>query len=330
MMGGGNIEVEKEKEEEDEEALSLCDLPIDEDEENQLSRKETPKKPFIDSQEEFNFCSSWGAHATSKESEMCVADEVFFQGQILPLRHSVSSESNLIPKLQSDCRISRSESLDHSCSVGFTSSVSSRSSSINSHRSLSSGCSVLPDLTGGSKHKPSRPKIRNQFQYSHPSPKPQIRSSKIKNGIIANNSNRKSTLWSIFRVGLVKTPEIAIQDLKFRTNSKSFGSRNSTSSINSIEKEQKKINQKFWFDKNGVFFSSCKCTSSNAVTGPNPRRVSENVAQFHAKNEEEKEKVIVRTTTTKQALSRHRTFEWLKQLSLDEAAAAAAVIHDEA
>lgn len=338
--------IDAEKEEEDEEALSLSDLPIDEEKNHHQSIKETPKQPFIDSQEEFNFCSSLGDSCVSKESEMCVADEVFFQGQILPLRHSLSSasDSGLITKLQSDISrqtsrsISRSESMDHCYSIGFT-SLSSRSSSINSHHSSSSGSSGNLGTTPGSKPKP-RPKIRNQFQYSHPSPKPQIHSSNIKNGINNNSNRNSSTIWSIFRVGLVTTPEIAMQDLKFRTKVKRFGSRNSASSISSslssssncriirAEKEQKQ--QKKFFDKNGVLFSGCKC-SSNAVVGPIPSRASEknvirescSVNESHAQNEEEKEK----PKATKQSLSRHRTFEWLKQLSLETAAA---VVIDEA
>lgn len=337
-----------EREEEDEEALSFSDLPTNE--ENQLvSRKESSVPIIHDSQEEFNFCPSLASDSLSKESEMCVADEVFFQGQILPLRHSVSSESGLITKSQNDSRtmsrcVSRSESMDRCYSVGFT-SLSSRSSSINSHHSSSSGTTSSTTTGTGSiciNHKP-RPKIRNHFQFSHPSPKPQIRSSSgLKNGMNGNSSNRKSTLWSIFRVGLVSTPEIAIQDLKSRNNSKNtgFGSRSSTSStisngsacrIKAEEEDKIKKKQKF-FDKNGVaFFSGCKC-SSNAVAGPIPLRVAENgmrrsasLNEAHAKEEEMKR--LTRTTKQhdqqqagKQALSRHRTFEWLKQLSLEAAA----------
>ncbi|XP_027074280.1 uncharacterized protein [Coffea arabica] len=334
-----------EREEEDEEALSFSDLPTNEENQFLVSRKESPVPIIIhDSQEEFNFCSSLATDSLSKESEMCVADEVFFQGQILPLRHSVSSESGLITKLQNDSRTtSRSESMDRCYSVGFT-SLSSRSSSLNSHHSSSSGTTSSTSTTTGTgssciNRKP-RPKTRNHFQFSHPSPKPQIRSSNsIKNGM---NSSRNSTLWSIFRVGLVTTPEIAIQDLKFRNNSKNagFGSRNSTSStissgsagrIKAEEKDRIKKRHKFLDKKGVVFFSGCKC-SSNAVAGPIPSRVAENgmrrsasVSEAHAKEEETES--LTRTTrqhdqqqTGKQALSRHRTFEWLKQLSLEAAA----------
>ncbi|CDP02569.1 unnamed protein product [Coffea canephora] len=306
-----------EREEEDEEALSFSDLPTNEENQFLVSRKESPVPIIIhDSQEEFNFCSSLATDSLSKESEMCVADEVFFQGQILPLRHSVSSESGLITKLQNDSRTT-------SRSDGTTSSTST---------TTGTGSSCI--------NRKPRPKTRNHFQFSHPSPKPQIRSSNsIKNGM---NSSRNSTLWSIFRVGLVTTPEIAIQDLKFRNNSKNagFGSRNSTSStissgsagrIKAEEKDRIKKRHKFLDKKGVVFFSGCKC-SSNAVAGPIPSRVAENgmrrsasVSEAHAKEEETES--LTRTTrqhdqqqTGKQALSRHRTFEWLKQLSLEAAA----------
>ncbi|CAJ1929395.1 unnamed protein product [Sphenostylis stenocarpa] len=86
---------EEEGEEEEIEALSLCDLPVN------LINDEAQPKPKPDSQitetqEDFDF-RLWGAPFSS-ESEMCAADEVFFQGQILPLRLSLkrcesSSES---------------------------------------------------------------------------------------------------------------------------------------------------------------------------------------------------------------------------------------------
>ncbi|KAL2528368.1 hypothetical protein Fot_20969 [Forsythia ovata] len=244
---------------------------------------------------------------------MCAADEVFFKGQILPLRNSVSSEKG----------ISRCASMDRCYSVGFT-SVSSRSSSIRSHQSSSSGSS-------SSIRSNNIPRVPNQF-HSHPSPTPQVRLSSIKQANV-RNSNRKSSLWSIFHVGLVTPPEIALQDLKIRRenskNNNNFGSRNSTSSnsTSDISNGSNKKKKPRLFDKNGVLFGGCKC-SANAVDTVSPRVVfikrsaSESEAhqlQLQQNNVQTKNKQQQQQRTGKQALSRHRTFEWLKQLSLESA-----------
>lgn len=83
--------------------------------------------------------------------------------------------------------------------------------------------------------------IRNRF-HSQPSPTPQIRFSKNTHRNI-NSYNRKSTMWSLFRVGLVKSPEVALQDLKIRRNKHcQNNSRN-----NSHQRKR-------------IFLGSCKCS----------------------------------------------------------------------
>ncbi|KAK4367808.1 hypothetical protein RND71_011600 [Anisodus tanguticus] len=292
---------EQEEEEEDEEnALSLCDLPNNE--ENQ-TKKEASGSVSDAQLEDFDFNSCGGN--LLKESDMCTADEIFYRGQILPLRHSIS--------LPSDRR---------NCCTSNDTNSSSRSSSIRSQRSSSSGSSSNFSTTC-SKYKP---KVRNQF-HSHPSPTPQVRFSKV-NTIQSNvnNSTRKSALWSLFRVGLVTTPGIALQDLKNRGNRDNSGSRNSTSSSGSSNNDNrmriilsKKKKQRF-------SLGSCKC-SANAIetilpsnvlimnsnsTITKTRKVTEGHEHEDKKNSSENIKA-----TKKQAMSRHRTFEWLKQLSLE-------------
>ncbi|WJX95084.1 hypothetical protein P8452_76443 [Trifolium repens] len=75
--------------EQHEEALSLCDLPLSP---NQPTKEQEQEHSHIN--EEFNFHSWVGFFST--EPKMCVADEVFFQGQILPSRFSFSSEAGLL------------------------------------------------------------------------------------------------------------------------------------------------------------------------------------------------------------------------------------------
>lgn len=301
----------EDEEEEEEEALSLCDLPNNE--ENQ-TKKEASEFASEVQLEDFDFDSCGGN--LLKESEMCTADEIFYQGQILPLRHSIS-----LPSDRRNCTI-QSMSAEEHC---HDTNSSSRSSSIRSQRSSSSGSSS----NFSTKYKP---KIRNQF-HSHPSPTPQVRFSKVNSQSNINNSTRKSALWSLFRVGLVTPPEIALQDLKNRGgNRDNSGSRNSTSSsssgsfsnndtrMRSITLSKKKKQRLFTL-------GSCKC-SANAVETVLPSNVlitnssNSSITKIRKttgadKHEDKKNSSENIKATKKQAMSRHRTFEWLKQLSLE-------------
>ncbi|KAA8522623.1 hypothetical protein F0562_013016 [Nyssa sinensis] len=318
--------------EDEEEALSLCDLPINIEE--NLSRKEEAQA--IQTPEDFEF-GSWGGSVLI-ESELCDADEVFFQGQILPLRHSISSESS-VAGFRNDSQkpghcLSRSDSMDH-CHSGTFTSVSSRSSSIRSCRSSSSGSSSTKTTVTTTKTK-YKPRVQNPF-HSHPSPTPQIRVSSIQHGNIGHRSN-KSTIWSFFRVGLVRTPEIELQDLKVRGNNnggKSLGSLNSstTSSVTNINnsttndcnddkngsKRKKKKTQRF-FDKNGALFGGCKCSVNAVETVLSPIVIikSNSIDNVNEAIEKEEKKGTLKKAKQrngKQVMSRHRTFEWLKELS---------------
>ncbi|KAK9265455.1 hypothetical protein L1049_010789 [Liquidambar formosana] len=335
-----------EEQEEEEEALSLCDLPVNLISEEKQSRNEEAKS--CKTEEDFDF-GSWGGSLLTAESEMCAADEVFFQGQILPLRLSVSSDSGLYPGSRHDSRNasrcnSRSESMDHRCSSGF-SGISSRSSSIRSHHSSSSSSTATPTTT---KYKP---RVRNQF-HTHPSPKPQIRVSGLRHGHVSS-CNRKSTMWEFFRLGLVRTPEIELQDLRLRTSNatsnKNFGSRNSNSSSNSsgsfrhrknirgsndaeksnYDANTKKNKKQRFFTKENTFLSSCKCSAGAVETVSSRFVIMKSVAcsgtgggndesETHAIKEKlQQMKMQKRQQQGKQAMSRHRTFEWLKELSLE-------------
>lgn len=305
-------EEELEEDDEEEEALSLCDLPNDE--ENQTKKEASGVSELV--QEDFDF----GGNLLMKESEMCTADEVFYQGQILPLRHSISLPND--SRNSSTIRfMSRSESMEEHC---HDTNSSSRSSSIRSQRSSSSGSSSNISTPICSKYKP---RIRNQF-HSHPSPTPQVRFSKVVQSNV-NNSSRKSTLWSLFRVGLVTTPEIALQDLKSRSNKDYSGSRNSTSSSSSgmsnydIKMRSIILSKK---KKQSFFLGSCKC-SANAVESTVPSNVvimnrnsiitkTRKATEFH-EQDDKKDVTENMKVTKKQSMSRHRTFEWLKQLSLE-------------
>ncbi|XP_019155055.1 PREDICTED: rho GTPase-activating protein gacGG-like isoform X2 [Ipomoea nil] len=305
----GAAEKEQENGDDEDEALSLCDLP---NKQESQFKKESPASGG--GEEEFDFCS-WGG-STLKESEMCAADEVFFRGQILPLRHSISSDGGNAAGI-------RCNSMDRCHSAGHT-TASSRSSSTRSHQSSSSAASSSTTTT----HR----KIRNQFQYSQPSPTPQLRFSKAPH---ANNYARNnSTLWSLFRVGLVTMPEIGSHSFRAQNrddNNNNNNNRNnivrsgsSSSSIvsNSDTKPNitQKLKQRFSFsDKNLVFFDTCKCSSNSVQTIPSAPAKNQDQKK-NKKNTKQQP-----TTTGKQTMSRIRTFEWLKQLSLEAEGAATTV-----
>ncbi|XP_059623978.1 uncharacterized protein LOC132266964 [Cornus florida] len=322
----------QDEEEEEEEALSLCDLPINEEKQSR-KQESKPAQP----EEDFDF-SSLGGGSVLTESEMCVADEVFFRGQILPFRHSISSEPGLsLSGSRNSCRnpsgsVSRSESMDHYYSGGGFTSFSSRSSSVRSYHSSSSGStSTIPTTKSTTHNKP--PKPRNQF-HSHPSPTPRIRVSGPRPG---NVPRSKSTAWSFFKVGLVRTPEIELQDLKFRginnigsrNNSRNSNS-NSNSNDNDNENEskiRKKKKQLRLFDRNGgALFGGCKCSVNSTVDQtvhqyPKYSRIvlrkSKSVNEISSSEKIVEQEIKEETMKkTKQAMSRHRTFEWLKELSL--------------
>lgn len=317
------------KEEEDaliedhgEESLSLSDLSDKKKNENhdKLQRK-------LEVQEDFNFSSCGGSFL--EDSQMCAADEVFFKGKLLPFRHSISSETGLA-MFRHDIRpfISRSQSMDHrytSTSTGSpsgTSGTTTRSSSIRSSLSSGSTSSIIARVPQLHNRKPPRVKIRNQF-HSHPSPTPQIRLSTNRH----RNTNPSNQHWSqklrFFHMGgsvSVQTPDMKFGDLKIRRNSiinrgTNFGSRNSNSSTgtsNSGASSDAKTKKKYW-----AFFNECKCKVDSVDETVGRRLISVSKSSNSCVNYEtigggdrkkEKEK-------GKQAMSRHRTFEWLKQIA---------------
>lgn len=333
---------------EEDEDLSFCDLPVincSTKEDHDQSRKDQDALAIQNQEDldQFDFSSRGGS--LLKESKMCAADEVFFQGRILPLRLSVSSDTGL-PRFQHDqtqkC-ISRSESMDHRSTggFGFASNNSSRSSSTRSYNSSSSNSS-----SSSIRRTNYKPKFQNTF-LTCPTPKPQIKVSTTQQGSVGIRIRNSST-WDYLRLGLLPTPEIGLQDLKIRRNSsvnKNSVSRNSSqgSSSNSVvitRNISAKINSGCYasntekqrtpgFLEKGIggLLNGCKCldetVSSNAViikSSSNGNNNSES-ALTHAKKEKllaelkmKKKKDEKQQLQGKQAMSRHRTSEWLKEL----------------
>lgn len=121
-------------------------------------------------------------------------------------------------------------------------------------------------------------------------------------------------------MGLVHTPEIELQGLKNRSGSRNsnksggFGSRNSnsssSSSASSIEKKKKKKKMQRFFNGGG-----CRCSVDAVETVPLRAVIVKEEGEEEG-GEKEKEKGKKTKKEKKQTVShRHRTFEWLKELS---------------
>ncbi|CAJ2635304.1 unnamed protein product [Trifolium pratense] len=308
----------KEEPEEHEEALSLCDLPLSP---NQLPTKEEQHSHINEKQEEFNFHSWVGFFST--EPKMCVADEVFFQGQILPSRFSFSSEAGLLTtkSLYQQHDGKQFNSKFNQCK--FNEFRSNSSTSQNSNTSTSTSSTTTPIVSNSIS---SKSKVRNQF-HTHPSPKPQLKSSCPRKSI---TQTRKSSVWEIFRLGVVPTPEIELQDLKVRSSNKNCVSRNSSSSssnnstLNDKGGKMSKKNDVFkhFVGKRGGLLSGCDC-SIETVKFDMVMNKGENKSGYNAESTRKhamKEKVMEwkkqkqRQKQGKKVMSRRRTFEWLKEL----------------
>ncbi|XP_051117179.1 probable membrane-associated kinase regulator 1 [Andrographis paniculata] len=264
------------------EALSLCDLPLIDQSRMLIDGEEIKSTQPDESQEEFDFCS------VPKESEMCAADELFFRGQILPLRHSVSSVCELSIFNRS---ISRSRSVDCLDSAGGL--ISSRSSSISSRRSSSSSSGSGSSAAADDKHR--KPPL-NLF-HSHPSPSPKL--PPIFRTTAATTTTTKSSAWSIFRRGLIATPpKISLHNAKSRTTNKTSGNRCGGGS----DKKKQRSN----------FLSGCDCLLDAVDTVP-----SKVVVMKRSANDEQHEIRTMTEKTTKKRVSENRTSEWLKLLTVE-------------
>ncbi|KAI3665670.1 hypothetical protein L6452_44300 [Arctium lappa] len=234
-----------------------------------------PGKQLSDEHQEveFNFNA---AGFNSPENKMCTADEVFFRGQILPFRHSVSLPSGFMTRTRNSS-FSRSEPV-------------SRSSSTRSQNSGTSGSTNSPsgsELTG---HKPViRTRNRNQF-HSYPSPTPQIRTGNYR------RPYPKPQKLSFFQLGVLKPREIGLSDLKNR-------SRRSHGSVMMKDENEKKTTTNHL-----LLFGGCKCSAIEVENGVSWRipMVKDKVKPTVLKEESNVGK-------RKHAVASYRTSEWLKQ-----------------
>lgn len=259
--------------EEEDEALSLCDLPVN------LPNENIELRSIVKEDEEFEFGigSSFRAGSDSCEPapEMSTADELFFKGRILPLRHSVSLDAGLNEPTR---LITRSESVEF------------RRTGIRSDR-----------------------KIKNNFiDYSQPSPQPQIRRSSSMTARVNSIRNPKSSsIWDFLRLGLVRTPEIELRTTA--GNAKLSVSRNSSCSSTSTSSNSKKTGESRSRNRRRSFlFSDCKCSVATE-TMMVPVKIKVSSGETEEKQRKMEKKTAKKEEKT--AMARKRTFEWLKELS---------------
>ncbi|CAN6205939.1 unnamed protein product [Urochloa humidicola] len=160
--------------------------------------------PTSASAEDFEFCilSSGGlvpAGKAAAETDMCVADELFCHGKLLPLRPSSAAAAD-------GATLPRSESA--ASTVGFVSRSGSRSASSSGS---SSGCvsrSQSSKSGASSDHgaaPPPRRSLSSSLFYAHPSPSPQLRSARPRR---STGSAPPPAAWGLFRLGVAGAPDV--------------------------------------------------------------------------------------------------------------------------
>ena len=105
-------------------------------------------------------------------------------------------------------------------------------------------------------------------------------------------------------MGLFPAPEIELQDLKIRGANNRFDHRNSCSSTSSSDHQRRK-------KSNRGLFGGCRCSVDAVETVP-----LRAVVKDKSDNGTEDEKAETKKKKGKQLVSRHRTFMWLKEISI--------------
>lgn len=321
---------EEEVDADEEEALSFCDLPInmigDDDKSSKLL-----DSPITEAQEEFDF-STWGG-LSSKESEMCAADEIFFEGQILPLRRSLST--TCFQRHGQQFNWCESEPLNHVSLSAFQSN-SSRSSSLKSDQNSSgSSCSTTTIST----RRIPEPRAQDQF-HTHPIPTPKI-SVTVPRQTSFGNHGRKVLALGFFHLSVVPASEIGMKIQKLMARStdsasanKKRANRNSRSSSSNTNKSVKmscspdhSSERKHFFKhfggKSSGLWRGCKYSvetaQSDMVIIKGETKSTNNIESTKARAMEEKVLELKRQShkqkQEKKNMSHRRTSEWIKELS---------------
>ncbi|PWA75912.1 hypothetical protein CTI12_AA237740 [Artemisia annua] len=258
------------------ENLSLSDLVMNKPD-GQIANH--PEKQLFDKDDQdFDFLS------TPPETKMCMADEVFFQGQIMPL------------EIYSGLNMTRSFFGSKSDLVRIS---SSRSSSTHSHNSGTSESSI----TAGSEFTRYKSKSQNRNMFhSHPSPRPHIHTRSF-----PQTNTKTSSKWSLLQLGPLKTQEIGLVDLKNRSRR-----RHNTS----MKKDHNLVTEKKTTKKQTLLLGGCTCSTNVIESTMSSRNSMVKPTQETKLSTSKQGNVGQRKHALSESLSSHPTSQWLNQQSI--------------
>uniref|UniRef100_A0ACD5ULS1 Uncharacterized protein n=1 Tax=Avena sativa TaxID=4498 RepID=A0ACD5ULS1_AVESA len=191
-------------------------------------------------------------------ADMCVADELFSHGKLLPLLPSSATASDApsaVPLLP------RSESIASTGGLGSRYDCRSASSS-----GSSSGCVSRShsSKSASSEHGAAQPRrsLSSSLFYAHPSPSPQLRSSRPRR---STGSAPPPAGWGIIRLGVVGAPDVyppRAADAKITAASRGGSGRSARfeQAANALERSFRKHGAGLFGDGFG-----CKCSPDVVV-----------------------------------------------------------------
>lgn len=295
------------------------------------------ESPVSAAPEDFEFCIlSFGGLALASEdaADICVADEVFSDGKLLPLRLSSVNSADASTLL-----LLRSDSLDGATTAASTSGFSSRSDS-RSASSSSSSCvsrststksaSSDPAGLGSSSNKsasssdtviPPRRSLSSSVFYAHPSPsaRPPRRSGhSAASAARRNTGSAPPAKWGLIRLGVVGAPEVYPPRVVAESR-KVAASRGGSRSArfyqtNAASKESVAVDKKLALGLLGTGLL-CSC-SPDAVAPVGSAEVAAAEARRRRKKAEEKKRDAKRSGQN--TARRSRIFDWLEELSISK------------
>ncbi|KAG0489042.1 hypothetical protein HPP92_007661 [Vanilla planifolia] len=269
------------------EALSLSDLPVS----KPSTRKEDERASVSPVKEaaDFEFRILGNGDLSSSELEMCAAEDVFFHGQLLPLRSSAR------PVSRSDSSSSLGLDSGSGSSSGGSTCVS-RSLSSNSCKSSSVEAPLLPP-----------PRSISNTLFAHPSPSPRAAPKRSTPGAGRRSTGSSPPLgWRLLRAGLVKAPEMEFYDIRV----KRIGSTgpNAAKGGSAVKKEQTTEKKRADTSVSRLLFGGLGCNCSAGEVDAEDKRV------LIAKKKEAKD--LAGSRVEARLERRRRMVEWLEELSL--------------
>ncbi|RLN40411.1 zinc finger CCCH domain-containing protein 18-like [Panicum miliaceum] len=281
--------------------------------------------------EDFEFCilSSGGlALAGEDAAEMCVADEVFSGGKLLPLRLSSATSADALLRSDSLTTASTSgfssRSVSRSASSSSSSGCVSRSTSSKSASSDPAGLGSCPPSSKGATADAAVPPRRlpsSSVFYAHPSPSPRPprRSARPAAGAAPRRSTGSAppASWGVIRLGVVGAPEVyaprPAENRKAAAASARGGSRSARFDqppIRAATKEDKKLAL-------GLLGAGLVCSCSpDAVAPVGSAEVAAAQARRGRKIAEEKKRAAKQIGQS--TARRSRILEWLEELSISK------------